>query len=202
MKSCGPYGPEVLTPVASMLTTPAKKLPGSSRGLPETKKSHGTRDLEKALLFSTGAMSLEGSGLNQVSVSVQVSMFHPCSTGHPSVQACHTGRDLREYLILPCPDQEGKLRFRRKHGCFRASSRSEKPGEQRPNQGGRVCAMGGGRASVTSGRGGGGVGGTRDSTASPGWQPSPCGEAGGSEKRLLRCSYDLSTSDIPVLRRP
>ncbi|KAG5200611.1 hypothetical protein JEQ12_005145 [Ovis aries] len=70
MKSCGPYGPEVLTPVASMFTTPAKKLPGSSRGLPETKKSHGARDLAKAL-FSTGAMSLEGSGLNQVSLSVQ-----------------------------------------------------------------------------------------------------------------------------------
>lgn len=107
MKSCGPYGPEVLTPVASMFTTPAKKLPGSSRGLPETKKSHGARDLAKAL-FSTGAMSLEGSGLNQVSLSVQVSMFHPCSRGHPSAQACHTGGDLREYLILPCPDQEGK----------------------------------------------------------------------------------------------
>ena len=185
-----------------MFTTPVKKLPGSSRGLPETKKSHGTGDLAKALLFSIGAMSLEGSGLNQVSLSVQVSMVHPCSTGHPSAQACHTGRDHREYLILLCPDQEGKLRLRRKPGCFRASSRSGKPGEQRPNQGGRVCAMGGGRASVTSGRGGVGWGGgeTRDSTAPPGWQPSPCGGAGGSEKRLLRCS--ASASDIPVIPRP
>lgn len=62
--------------------------------------------------------------------------------------------------------------------------------------------MGGGRASVTSGRGGVGWGGgeTRDSTAPPGWQPSPCGGAGGSEKRLLRCS--ASASDIPVIPRP
>lgn len=44
-----------------------------------------------------------------------------------------------------------------------------------------------------------GWGGGRDSTAPPGWQPSPCGGAGGSEKRPVRCSSDLSASDIPFL---
>lgn len=66
-----------------------------------------------------------------------------------------------------------------------------------------MCAMGGGRASVTSGQGGGGGGvGERDSTAPPGWQPSPCGGAGGSEKRPVRCSSDLSASDITVPHTP
>lgn len=73
----------------------------------------------------------------KVSPSVQVSMFCPCSTGHPPTLACHPGRGLREHLILPYPGQEGK-QAQWKTRLLRGPSRTRKPSERGPNTAGRV----------------------------------------------------------------
>ncbi|CAN0006201.1 unnamed protein product [Rangifer tarandus platyrhynchus] len=148
-------------------------------------------------------MSLEGSGLNQVSLFSPGKHVPSLQHRAPFCQGLSPWKGPQKIPDPALSRSGGKTEAQRKAWLLQGIQQVREAWRAEAQSGRKGVCNGWrqGFCDIWSGWGWGWVG-ERDSTAPPGWQPSPCGGAGGSEKRPVRCSSDLSASDITVPHTP